>query len=294
MNNTNAIKNLLIDLGISTNETIVPYFPRVRDRDDISVLKCEESGVIFLSQTNHMDISHYNKKEGLNFLGSNDRKEALKTDAEDTLRRFNQFKNTISNKNWLDVGTGIGGILDLLSPVSKSTQAVEPQENARKVLAQLGYDVFSSIDDIKNNSMDVVTLFHVLEHLTTPIETLKTIRKKMIKGGKVIIEVPHANDFLISFLENEPFKKFTFWSEHLILHTRESLNSFLKKAGFSNITISGFQRYPLTNHLYWLSKGKPGGHIAWNHIRTHELDHAYANMLATIDKTDTLIAVAEN
>jgi len=109
----------------------------------------------------------------------------------------------------------------------------------------------------------------------------------------LIVEVPHANDFLISFLNLQAFKEFTFWSEHLILHTRQSLEIFLREAGFKNIRIQGFQRYPLANHLHWLAKGKAGGHKHWHHLQTDELNRAYASMLASLDKTDTLIAVAE-
>lgn len=294
MEAVNEIKEILIQLGISNSDTIVPFFPKVRDRDDVSVLKCLRSGVIFLSRTDHMDISHYNKKESFDYWGAQDRKEALKQSLEDDQRRCEQFKHVISNKKWLDIGTGAGGILDLLSSFSKITKAVEPQKQVRDFLIELGYDVYASIEDADQSFFDVVTLFHVFEHLKNPIEALKSIREKMVKGAKIIIEVPHANDFLISFLDNDEFKSFTFWSEHLILHTRESLCAFLKAAGFSNIIISNFQRYPLANHLYWLSKGKPGGHVAWSHLRTSELDQSYANMLASIDKTDTLIAIAEN
>ncbi len=289
----NKIKSLLIELGISTENSIVPYFPKVRDRDDISVLKCEKSDVIFLSRSDHMNIKHYEETENFRYWGVKDRKTALLNTLEDSQRRFKQFKSIVTNKKWIDVGTGAGGILDLLSSIALKTVAVEPQEQVRKSLLALNYEVYPSVEKVKENDFDVVTLFHTLEHLTDPIDTLKSIKNKMAKGGKIIIEVPHARDFLISFFENDAFKSFTFWSEHLILHTRESLNIFLKTAGFSKIVIKGFQRYSLPNHLYWLAHSKPGGHIAWQQLRTVELENAYFNMLSSIDKTDTLIAIAE-
>jgi len=55
----------------------------------------------------------------------------------------------------------------------------------------------------------------------------------------------------------EKFKKFTFWSEHLVLHNRFSLAAFLDSANFKNTVISGFQRYNLANHLHWLKEKKP-------------------------------------
>jgi hypothetical protein len=186
----------------------------------------------------------------------------------------------------------------LLSPttssISSKTVAVEPQESVRKVLIESGYEVYPSVDDVPYNNFDVVTLFHVFEHLIDPLGTLEVLKTKMSQGGKIVIEVPHAKDILIDFLDLDAFKSFTFWSEHLILHTRDSLRIFLEKAGFVNISIMGVQRYPLANHLYWLSRGKPGGHIEWAHLRTPELDAAYADMLAKIDNTDTLIAIANN
>jgi len=170
-----------------------------------------------------------------------------------------------------------------LSPIAADTIAVEPQESARRSLIDLGYKVFPSINEVISNDIEVATLFHVFEHLTDPVGTLDMLRNKMSQGAKVIIEVPHAKDFLISFLELDAFKSLTFWSEHLILHTRDSLRIFLEKAGFSNISVKGYQRYPLANHLHWLAKGKPGGHIVWDHIRTPILDIAYGDMLAQID-----------
>jgi hypothetical protein len=112
-------------------------------------------------------------------------------------------------------------------------------------------------------------------------------------GGKIIVEVPHANDFLFSFLDLEEFKKFTFWSEHLVLHNRTSLSAFLSRANFKNIVITGFQRYNLANHLHWLKEKKPSGHIKWSMLATDQLDSAYSSMLEKIDMTDTLIAIAK-
>jgi uncharacterized C2H2 Zn-finger protein len=288
------IKSLLCNLGISDEQSIVPFYPKVRDRDDLSVLKCQRSGVIFLSRSDHMEISHYENKKDFKYWGAHDRKTAILSGYEDANRRVEQFKNIVANKKWIDVGTGAGGILDLLSPISSQTVAVEPQESARKFLIKSGYEVYSSVDEVPFNDLEVATLFHVFEHFTDPIGTLEILRNKMAKGAKIIIEVPHAKDFLISFLDLDVFKSFTFWSEHLILHTRESLNIFLERAGFSSISIKSYQRYPLANHLYWLAKGKSGGHIMWDHLRTSMLDTEYGNMLAQIDNTDTLIAVATN
>jgi len=293
MEERNEIHALLCELGISGPDSIEAFYPRVRDRDDVSVLKCRKSGVIFLSGVSHIEQSYYQQKEGLSYWAAGSRREALAQTYEDDHRRANQFRGIICNKSWLDIGTGAGGVLDLLSPVASEISAVEPQQGIRSELSKLGYKVFSDIEDVQHMTFDVITLFHVFEHFTQPLATLNRIIELLKPGGKIIIEVPHANDFLISFLGLEYFKAFTFWSEHLILHTRKSLEAFLSHAGLGGISIQGFQRYPLANHLHWLARHKPGGHIAWSHLNPQALEQAYADMLAKLDQTDTLIAIAE-
>jgi len=288
----NKIKKLLIDLEICGESSIEPYYPQVRDREDISVFKCNKSGVIFLSGSDHMSMSHYEEKEGFEYWSVGERKYAVNVWHEDKLRRKEFLQYIITNQKWLDIGTGCGGILDALSPLASQTCAVEPQKIARESLKKLGYDVYPRIEDAIENNFDIVTLFHVFEHFTNPLQDLKLISQKMADQGKIIIEVPHARDFLMSFLEHDSFKKFTFWSEHLILHTRQSLTTFLEKAGFKDIVITTCQRYPLANHLLWLSENKPGGHKKWNFLRTPDLDSAYSSMLSQLDKNDTIIATA--
>lgn len=290
---SNTIRDLLFRLGLCSEDSLRPYMPRVRDRDDVAALRCNTSGVVILTRTDHMDIQYYENKEDFVYWKAKDRKSALIAVHDDTRRRADCFRSYVRNRVWLDVGTGTGGILDELAGFAARAVAIEPQNAARNVLMENGYEVYASIFDIGNQEFDVVTLFHVLEHLTDPIGVLRELQEKMKVGGRIIIEVPHARDFLLEFFELKSFKEFTLWSEHLILHTRQSLTAFLVDAGFKNVTISGIQRYPLANHLYWLAKNRPGGHEIWSHLRTSALDHEYANLLSILDCNDTLIAVAE-
>lgn len=143
--------------------------------------------------------------------------------------------------------------------------------------------------------MDTVFLFHCFEHLPDPLSTLTDIKTKL-KGtgdGKIILEVPHAKDFLIDTLNIGSFIEFTLWSQHLILHTRESLFLMLAAAGYKNIHIEGVQRYNLSNHLGWIKNGRPGGHKGGLSIfETSALTQSYADALSRIDANDTLVAIA--
>jgi len=239
-----------------------------------------------------MDFSYYQNNCKFNSRKSETRQGALAAALEDTERRKKQLSGMVTNKSWLDVGTGNGGVLAALSPFARKAVAVEPKTISREVLIEEGYEVYSTIEDIVYDEFEVVTLFHVFEHLTNPLEILQLIWNKMQPGGYVVIEVPHANDFLLSFLNLECFKDFTFWSEHIILHTRKTLEVFLDKVHFVDIVTKGYQRYPLANHLYWLGEQKPGGHNQWSVLRNRNIDSAYSELLSNLDMNDTLIAYA--
>ena len=284
------IVELLTGLGLSSVEDLEPFHPATRDRSDVSVYRCRRSEVIILSSVDHMSSDHYEKKEQFIFGQTSDRISAVKASLDDTDRRARQIRPLVVNKRWLDVGTGHGGILDQLAGLATSATAVEPQRKAREALAASGYHVIPDLKDI-SGVYDLITLYHVFEHLTEPIAFLRALEPLLAPQGKLIIEVPHARDLLLTSVRCEAFKRFTLWSEHLILHTRKSLMAFIQAAGFNFCEMAGCQRYPLANHLHWLANQKPGGHLVWAHLRDPGLDAAYEAKLSSIDRTDTLVAI---
>jgi SAM-dependent methyltransferase len=152
--------------------------------------------------------------------------------------------------------------------------------------------MYRRIEEVPDAAFDVVTLFHVFEHLTDPLASLAELARVMAPAGRLVLEVPHARDFLLSFVDCPAFRAHTFWSEHLILHTRDSLRALLRAGNFETLSIEGVQRYPLANHLHWLATGKPAGHQHWHSLRDERLDQAWGDQLARLDLTDTLILEA--
>jgi len=212
----------------------------------------------------------------------------------DDYRRASQFKKNLENKKILDFGCGWGGFLNNLKNY-KSLSGVE----LRKECLEYIKNNIKKINISKNiysfgHKFDVITMFHVLEHIPYQIETLKILKSRLKKKGKIIIEVPHAEDFLILQDELKEFKNFTFWSEHLILHTYDSLKKIISKAGFKNIKIQYYQRYNFSNHLGWFLRRKPGGHNFYKEIINKKLNNSYVENLIRLGQTDTLIATAEN
>ena len=299
---TNPIFKELLKLKIVSKKNIVRLSTSTRDKK-IPVYKDLKSGVIFLEKyitdTKYYEAVKY-KDDIRKVIEKSKRKTSLiktlkgnieSTILEDDKRRFFQFKKILKNKKILDFGCGWGGFLKQITE-AKLLTGIELREECinyiKKKIKKI--EVTNNINNL-NDKYDIITLFHVLEHIPYQIETLKKIKKQLSKNGKVIIEVPSAQDFLLSLSE---FKKFTFWSEHLILHTEKSLRTILKKSGFRKIQIKYYQRYNFSNHLGWFIKKIPGGHNFYNRITDKKINKEYLNYLLRKKVTDTFIATAYN
>jgi 2-polyprenyl-3-methyl-5-hydroxy-6-metoxy-1,4-benzoquinol methylase len=300
----NPIFNELIKLRLISKPDLITLSNRTRDRK-IKVLQDKKTKIIFLEKY----LTNNNYYQNLNYK-NDDRKIFVKKNKLATIktfsgivksptinsdyRRADQFKKILRNKDILDFGCEWGGFLRNIKNY-KSLTGVELREVCIKYIKN-NIKRINILNDINSSKRkyDVITLFHVLEHMPHQVNALKNLRSKLKKKGKIIIEVPHANDFLILQDELKEFKNFTFWSQHLILHTFKSLETVLIKSGFKNINIEFFQRYDFCNHLGWFLKKKPGGHEFFKDIINENLNKAYRENLKKLGQTDTLIVVAEN
>ncbi|AXH10875.1 methyltransferase [Malaciobacter halophilus] len=259
----------------------------VRDNKKLKIFECCECGLVFLSESTHINENFYEESNmHKNFDFSKWRKETF----EDDTRRFSFLKNSLLNKKVLDFGSGNGGFLKLAKEVCKEVTGVELEKAVTPFYIEDKINIKNNLDNI-NSKFDIITSFHVIEHIKEPLEILEKLKLLLEDEGKLIIEVPNANDALLTIYKSEPFSHFTYWSCHLYLYTSHTLNLLAKKTGLKVEFIKHIQRYPLSNHLYWLSKGKPAGHVKWgNFLDSEELSKAYENQLASLQATDTIIA----
>lgn len=280
-----SVRATLQRIGAIDTERVEQFAQRTRDRD-VPVWFDPITGVIFI------DDYYVGDDE---YASGSYRNEAEAPDYEDwsdTKRRIDQFRSLYFGRSVLDFGCGAGTFLRLVQPEAKSVQGVELQESFRHALQR---DGIACLDGLKECSPpDIIFMFHVLEHLPDPLDVLRQLKMLLEEAnGLLVVEVPHARDFLISSARSQPFTDFTLWSQHLVLHTRDSLRRLLAHAGFTEINVWGVQRYGIANHMKWLIDGKPGGHRdSLALFENQELSKEYAAALARMDATDTLVATA--
>lgn len=189
-----------------------------------------------------------------------------------------------------------GGVLSYFKEDAKEIYGVELEVSMQEALAEEGITCFPDVDHAVTDlagKIDVVTLFHVLEHLPEPVDILEKLKKLLSPDGILIIEVPNADDALLSLYQSEEFADFTYWESHLFLYNNTTFRMLMDKAGLKVRFLGQVQRYPLSNTLYWLAKGKPGGHKRWSVLSNEEMDREYGKQLAQLGVADTIIAVVE-
>lgn len=259
----------------------------VRDNNSLEVYECLECGLVYLSSFEHMDESFY---EDSNMHKEIDFKKWQNETREDDKRRFEFTKNIITNKTVLDFGSGTGGFLERAKDIASDICGVELEKAVKPYYEKNSIPLYQNLEDI-DLKFDVITSFHVIEHLPSPKEMLEKLSSLLNPNGKMIIEVPNSNDALLTLYKSEEFSHFTYWSCHLYLYNQSTLQLLAREAGLKVDFIKHIQRYPLSNHMYWLSQGKPGGHTKWGEfLDSKQLNDAYEANLASLGLTDTLIA----
>ena len=215
----------------------------------------------------------------------------LRETARDDHRRFESFREQVTNKSVLDFGCGAGGFLLHAREVAEAVAGVELEKRLTPHFQSKALEVCADIDNVSpGRRFDIITAFHVVEHLADPRKMLEKFKMCLTPSGKIIVEIPNADDALLTLYESEPFSHFTYWSCHLYLFNASTIEQLARQAGLRVDYVKHVQRYPLSNHLHWLAKGRPGGHDHWGFLDTPELSVAYENTLARIGKTDTLVA----
>ena len=291
-NTVNHNINLLYKFNLCDKDSLKLFNDRTRDKKKLKVFKCIKSGVIVLEKCESTE-EYYEKNIQYTdeFKGNTETVEGLidSKPLEDDIRRFESYKELIKGTEILDFGCGKGGFIQLSKKISKRSVGLELNIINREYLNNIGIQCVNTLSELNDDKFDLITLNHVFEHLNDPITILVELQKYLKDDGIIIIEVPHARDLLLETFNLESFKNFTFWSEHLILHTRKSLEIFATNSGLKLKNIEGFQRYPISNHFNWLFKGEPSGHEIFHNLNHDDFHKHYEKLLDSIDQTDTLI-----
>lgn len=100
--------------------------------------------------------------------------------------------NTQSSKGRiLDIGAGVGDFLQVAKNYGWQTIGIEPSAKAKTIAKSKGVSFVEDLSKLENNSFDIITMWHVLEHVPDLENQIKELKRLLKPNGTVIIAVPN-------------------------------------------------------------------------------------------------------
>ncbi len=97
--------------------------------------------------------------------------------------------------NLLDIGCGTGDFLVSAQANGWEVTGIEPSENAKKIATSKSINVFSNTKNIQQNRFDVITMWHVLEHIPNLEQQIAELKKLLKPDGTIFIAVPNYKSY---------------------------------------------------------------------------------------------------
>ncbi len=196
------------------------------------------------------NLSSYYESE--NYISHTDASKTFSDRIYQSVKKIN-LKNKIklvqkhvASKRILDVGAGTGDFLIVAKENDFEIFGVEPNLKAKQKAKQKGVYLKNSLDDFENSTFDVITLWHVLEHLPNLDEQVLKISKLLSENGILIIAVPNYKSYDAKF-----YKKY--WAafdvpRHLWHFSKTSIQKLFSKKGIELVNT-----YPMIFDAFYVS-----------------------------------------
>ncbi len=95
----------------------------------------------------------------------------------------------------LDIGAGTGEFLSVAKNDGWQTIGVEPSERAKSIAKNKGVSFVEETSELENHSFDVISMWHVLEHVPDLDKQIKELKRLLKPTGTLIIAVPNFKSF---------------------------------------------------------------------------------------------------
>ncbi len=115
------------------------------------------------------------------------------------LRMINKLSNT--KGRILDIGCGTGDLLASCESNGWKINGVEPSDKARELAGNkissrdLLVENLEDLSNDNNSKYDVITMFHVLEHVPNLLEYVERLKQLLTEEGCLIIAVPNYKSY---------------------------------------------------------------------------------------------------
>jgi 2-polyprenyl-3-methyl-5-hydroxy-6-metoxy-1,4-benzoquinol methylase len=95
----------------------------------------------------------------------------------------------------LDIGAGTGDFLSVAKQNGWNTMGVEPSDKAKAIALKKEVAFVEDTAELENHSFDVITMWHVLEHVPNLDNQIKELKRLLKPNGSLIVAVPNFKSF---------------------------------------------------------------------------------------------------
>ncbi|PVX45859.1 methyltransferase family protein [Flavobacterium sp. 103] len=95
----------------------------------------------------------------------------------------------------LDIGAGTGDFLSVAQKDGWKTVGVEPSDKAKAIAKNKGVSFVENTSELESYSFDVISMWHVLEHVPNLDEQIKELKRLLKPSGTLIVAVPNFKSF---------------------------------------------------------------------------------------------------
>lgn len=165
----------------------------------------------------------------------------------------------------LDIGAGTGDFLKTAKHSGWEIHGVEPNEKAGKLAQQKGVFLNKKTEVLPDSKFDVITMWHVLEHVPDLEKQLTELSRLLKKDGVLLIAVPNFKSYDATYYKE-------FWAaydvpRHLWHFSKTSISKIFDAFNFDLV-----ETLPLKYDAYYVSllseKNKFGRNTYFRAIRT--------------------------
>lgn len=226
--------------GLFLNHTTVK--DHMITQEEFLLCKCTKCALVFTNpRPSEEEIqSYYDSKD---YISHHDKENNITSLLYKWVRKITvtqksklllKYANAQSNRI-LDYGCGSGYFLANAKKNKWNTVGIEPNHEARSQAIESGLSVYENLEELNNErKFDVITLFHVLEHVHNLRKTIKSLLKILRKNGVIFIAVPNIQSF-----DAQQYKEnWAAWDapRHLYHFSQESMHFLIEE--FELITIA--------------------------------------------------------
>ncbi len=233
-----------------------------RDESPFQVLKCRNCGLVFVHPHPEPDAlkGHYDKSYYSEWINQQKNKRTRMWEA-----RLNKIQKLRPRGKLLDVGCGEGLFLRLAQDNGWQISGTELSPYASKFSSKaLGTEIYCGQLHqacFADHSFDVVTMWHVLEHVEDPKSYLTEVHRVLKPQGLLVLAVPNVNDLLMKLayriIKRRSLKLFSINDKevHLYHFSPKTLRWYFDKTGFDCLRLSpdyGIVQFP-KKLINWIS-----------------------------------------